>query len=337
MQLFKKYKNLNIIISLLIPVLSLFFILNTACSISYLNEKPVSSQIEYVKGTETAVNQDTATDSVLVTETQPEEDTVEESTGKNYAQSSTETTFKVYDEYPFITAVENGPVEHGNAGLGYSVIEKSITAEDMDGFRKITAAFPYFIHEDDEEIFLPANNAILDEYVIYAINDFVDVTNEQATAATENTPGPFDLEINYNIEFASNRVVSVLMHYYSYTGGAHPITMYSSFNYDIEERKQILFYGGMFKDGYDFLKFLSDYCYQDITKQYSEAGADTANFDDIVKEGTDPSEPMNFENFYFTDESLVVHFNPYEVGPYSAGHFEVNIPYEEFQGNILYP
>jgi len=83
--------------------------------------------------------------------------------------------------------------------------------------------------------------------------------------------------------------------------------------------------------------FLSSYCYKDIRRQYSEGGVGLANVDFWIKYGTDPSEPENFENFFFTEDAFAVHFDAYEVGPYAAGPFTVMIPYEKFEGNLLYP
>jgi hypothetical protein len=236
--------------------------------------------------------------------------------------------------YSFITAEENGPIKLEDYQLKYTAVEKSISFKDMDGNRIITALWPYFIHEDSEEVFAPANNAILDEYVIYIINDFIETTDE---GAAEGMTGPFLLEINYRLEFTSTRLVSVMVHYYTFEGGAHPSTMNYSYNYDIKEKNQLLLYGGMFSDGFDFLDFLSLYCYEDIRRQYTELGVNLADVDSWIKDGTDPSEPENFENFYFTADAFAVHFDQYEVGPYVAGPFTVMIPYEKFEGNLLFP
>jgi len=257
----------------------------------------------------------------------------EQDTSQQVAVSG-ETALPEDEYYSFITAQENGPVELENSQLKYTAKEKNIAYKDMDGNRIIIALWPYFIHNDGEEIFMPANNAILDEYIISTINGFIEMTDE---GAAEGMNGPFLLEINYRLEYTSNRLVSIMMHYFTYEGGAHPNTMNYSYNYGIEERNQILLYGGMFSDGYDFLDFLSVYCYEDICRQYTEAGMDLANVDSWIKDGTDPSEPENFENFYFTEDAFAVHFDQYEVGPYSMGPFTVNIPYEEFDGNLLYP
>ncbi len=148
----------------------------------------------------------------------------------------------------------------------------------MDGTRIITAVWPFFIHDKGEDMLAPANSAILDEYVISVINGFIEMTDE---GAADGMNGPFLLEINYRLEFTSNRLLSIMFHHYTFEGGAHPNTMNYSYNYDIKEKNQVFLYSYLFSEGYDFLNFLSSYCYEDISRQYKQGGMDLANVDSL--------------------------------------------------------
>jgi len=307
-------------------------IMVAGCSI-HTNKKDMVLN-EVTTDMETMANQENTSVTTLSQQTQDQNDSIAGLANESLEEPANESVTPEDEYYSFITAEENGPIELEDNQLEYTAIEKSISFKDMDDNRVITALWPYFIHDYGEEVFAPANNAVLDEYVIYIINNFIEMTDE---GAAEGMEGPFLLEINYRLEFTSNKFVSIMFHYYTYEGGAHPNTMNYSYNYNIEERNQILLYGGMFSDGYDFLNFLSIYCYEDIKRQYAERGVDLADVDYWIKDGTNPSEPENFENFYFTDDVFAVHFDQYEVGPYVMGPFTVNIPYEEFKGNLLYP
>ena len=53
-----------------------------------------------------------------------------------------------------------------------------------------------------------------------------------------------------------------------------------------------------------------------------------------LEDGTDPSYIDNFTNFLVTPSELIIKFPAYQVAPYAAGDFTVNIPYEEFEGNL---
>jgi len=66
-------------------------------------------------------------------------------------------------------------------------------------------------------------------------------------------------------------------------------------------------------------------------------GVDFANVEDWVEEGTDTEDPVNFDNFNLSEEGMIITFNPYDVGPYVMGPFKVIIPFDKFNGNIIYP
>ena len=232
--------------------------------------------------------------------------------------------------------LEAPPVNEDDTVLKYTVITKEINELEFDGKREIIAKYPYFEHQDSDEIFSTANNTIKNEYIDFWINDFRDITDEAFEYMRDDTPGPLILEIDYSIEYMDNRCISVLLYNFSYTGGAHPNTFSSSYNYDIEKRKNILL-DDLFAEGYDYLGFLSSYCYEDIKNKYIEIDVDPADVEDWIIDGTDPSEPENFRDFNLTADSLMITFDPYEVGPYVMGAFTVYIPYAEFEGNILYP
>jgi len=231
---------------------------------------------------------------------------------------------------------EAPPVNKDDAALKYSVVTKEVYELESGGKREIIAKYPFFEHQDNSEVFYTANNTIKNEYIDFWINDFRDITDEAFEYMEEDMPGPLGLEINYSMEYMDNRCISVLLYNFSYTGGAHPYAFASAYNYDIEKRKDILL-DSLFAEGYDYLGFLSAYCYEDIKNNYIEIDVDPADVEDWIIEGTDPSEPGNFRDFNLTEDSLMITFDPYEVGPYAMGAFTVYIPYAEFNGNILYP
>jgi len=232
--------------------------------------------------------------------------------------------------------LETPSINEDDVILEFTVITKEINELESDGKREIIAKYPYFEHQDSEDIFYAANNTIKNDYIDFWINDFRDITDEAFEYMREDTPGPLGLDINYSIEYMDNRCVSILLYSFSYTGGAHPNTFSSSYNYDIEKRKDILLYD-LFAEGYNYLGFLSSYCYEDIKNKYTEIDVDPADMEDWIIDGTDPSKPDNFRDFNLTADSLMITFDPYEVGPYAMGAFIVFVPYAEFKGNILYP
>jgi hypothetical protein len=53
---------------------------------------------------------------------------------------------------------------------------------------------------------------------------------------------------------------------------------------------------------------------------------------DLFKEGLDPKK-VNYQVFALTNNSIIFYFNEYQIAPYVAGSFEMEIPYENFENN----
>lgn len=83
---------------------------------------------------------------------------------------------------------------------------------------------------------------------------------------------------------------------------------------------------------YDYLSIISEYCRENLTKQINDRGFEPDT--QWLENGTDPSHMDNFTNFLVTPSELIIKFLAYQVAPYAAGDFAVNIPYEEFEGNL---
>jgi hypothetical protein len=88
----------------------------------------------------------------------------------------------------------------------------------------------------------------------------------------------------------------------------------------------------IFKPGSDYLKFLSDYCFEEIKRQNSLLGMDS--LEDMIKPGVDPSVPENFARFVLSADSLIIIFDQYQVGQGAAGSYEARISYEKFSEMI---
>lgn len=129
---------------------------------------------------------------------------------------------------------------------------------------------------------------------------------------------PFVTEQTYEVKNNDNYILSVLVTAFSYFGGAHPNTLYSSYTYH-------LLTGEKLPASY----FLSEKMTKEEEKQYvanlflEAYKKNPDNFypdtEQILKEG-------KFEyGFYLTEDSVVFYTNPYEIAPYVAGKQEVRV------------
>ncbi len=133
-----------------------------------------------------------------------------------------------------------------------------------------------------------------------------------------DAPWIFQLQADYAVEYYNGNILSLSFTDYTFTGGAHGSTISSTYNYDLVNKKEIKL-SDIFKPGFDYLKFLSDYCFEDIKKQNALMGMDS--MEDMIKPGIDPSMPENFARFLLAADSLIIIFDQYQVGPGAAGSY----------------
>ncbi len=137
---------------------------------------------------------------------------------------------------------------------------------------------------------------------------------EAKAFSPSNTPNSFD--VNYEITVANKDFISILFSFFEYTGGAHPNTTTSSFNYDLNRNAPVNL-ANLFMPNSNYLKVISDYSIKELKK------LETATFTD---EGASPK-PDNFHSWNITFAGLKITFDRYQVGPYAVGEHEVVVPY----------
>jgi|GEM_PF-1043011 len=191
---------------------------------------------------------------------------------------------------------------------------------------EITASYPVF--EDFQAVgYFDAVNShikdILDPWFAY----FMESAKASLKDIPADAPWTFQLQADYAAEYYNGNILSLSFTNYTFTGGAHGSTISETYNYDLANKKEIIL-GDIFKPGSDYLKFLSDYCFEDIKRQNTLMGMDS--LDDMIKPGVDPSVPENFGRFLLAGDSLIIRFDQYQVGPGAAGSYDVRIGYEKF-------
>jgi hypothetical protein len=192
---------------------------------------------------------------------------------------------------------------------------------------ELTASYPVFEDFKTTGYFDAVNSHIkdiLDPWFAYFM--------ESAKAALKDMPADapwtFQLQADYAVEYYSGKILSLSFTDYTFTGGAHGSTISETYNYDLVNKKEIRL-SDIFKSGSDYLKFVSDYCFEDIKKQNTLMGMDP--MEDMIKPGVDPSVPENYARFLLTEDSLIIRFDQYQVGPGAAGSYTVRIGYEKFK------
>jgi len=128
---------------------------------------------------------------------------------------------------------------------------------------------------------------------------------------------PYSLDIT-NDEFRSGRAPggtqSVALKIYQDVGGAHPLTWYKAFNYDLDTHQPIT-YDTLFTPGSKPLPEIMPIVQKEIDTQLG--------YHVPVSDGLDPS---NYQNFALTDSELIFYFGQNEMLPSAAGAMVVHVP-----------
>ncbi len=113
----------------------------------------------------------------------------------------------------------------------------------------------------------------------------------------------------------NDKVLSLYVDYYQYTGGAHGITERRAYNIDLKSG-ELLPLAAMFKSGYDYKAVIE----QEIKRQI-------ALNSDVYFKGDQGFKGLNQEQgYYLEDENLVIYFGQYEIAPGVSGIPEFKIP-----------
>lgn len=132
------------------------------------------------------------------------------------------------------------------------------------------------------------------------------------------------------------RLISFFGTYYTYEGGAHPNLGFQVVNWDLEEAREVVF-EDLFEDASGARDTLRDALFELILEAKRERleGSDQSD-DEMLDTWVRPAFESNdevYERFTFARGAetgvaagLVYHFEPYAVGAYAEGAYEVAVP-----------
>jgi hypothetical protein len=165
----------------------------------------------------------------------------------------------------------------------------------------INVYYPVVTQMNDAVIQRRINSAI-----IHTLNDLL---------VDQQFFNPILVEMLANFEIKNNQrgILSLNLIVYSFTGGAHGMTIIKSLTFDMKTGKQYEL-KELFKPGSDYVKKLSDIIRVDIQKW------------DIQLLDPPFTKIRPDQDFYIADTSLVIYFQLYEITPYVWGFPYFPIP-----------
>lgn len=167
---------------------------------------------------------------------------------------------------------------------------------------------------------------IINNKISKRINDFEEYITKLSIRDNEYNikvglePKPYVINVNNNVTYNKNNILSITLNLYSYTGGAHGSSVDESFNLDINTGNR-----GVIEDflgnNRNYNKIILDNVKATINKNpelYFKEAVDKLN---VI--------PYN-QKFFLTDKDLVIYFDEYEIAPYVAGIPKFYIPLSKF-------
>ncbi|HBA03172.1 MAG TPA: hypothetical protein DCW51_03950 [Clostridium sp.] len=167
---------------------------------------------------------------------------------------------------------------------------------------------------------------IINNKISKRINDFEEYITKLSVRDNEYNikvglePKPYVINVNNNVTYNKNNILSITLNLYSYTGGAHGSSVDETFNFDINTGNS-----GVIEDflgnNRNYNKIILDNVKATINKNpelYFKEAVDKLN---VI--------PYN-QKFFLTDKDLVIYFDEYEIAPYVAGIPKFYIPLSKF-------
>ncbi|MBP3930956.1 MAG: DUF3298 and DUF4163 domain-containing protein [Peptostreptococcaceae bacterium] len=128
----------------------------------------------------------------------------------------------------------------------------------------------------------------------------------------------YEAVYNYKTTYNKNNILSIPLTMYEFTGGAHGLTNIKSFNYDLVTGKELKL-EDLFKANSNYKEFINKHIEEEIVKQ-----------PEIYFQGQDGfSSIKDNQDFYISDEGIVIYFSLYDIAPYSSGIPMFTITWDE--------
>lgn len=154
------------------------------------------------------------------------------------------------------------------------------------------------------------------------IQKLYDLAKEQYEDSLKNDFPFHNYEVmrEYSVTYNQNCFLSLYSDTYEYTGGAHGMTVREADTWDLRHRRKAKI------SDFISVKDLRGFLIKNILKQIEKEiqSGNNVYFEDyksLVEEN------LNMDNFYLSNEGLVIYFGLYEIAPYVSGIRTFTIPY----------
>lgn len=185
--------------------------------------------------------------------------------------------------------------------------------------REISTPLSIKITVDYPELGLSHVDSQVAQWVANVVDNFQENITKEA-APEDKTK--YELLGKYTVSRPSAAAVSITYELWTYTGGAHGNLDIITLNY-ATENGNTLDLEHIFQDVEQALELMSTYSYTVLSAELGEASSST-----MLKSGTSPDNE-NFSTLTLLPTGIIIHFQPYQVAPWSAGPQKVSMSLDD--------
>ena len=159
-----------------------------------------------------------------------------------------------------------------------------------------------------------ANMAPMIDYLTQTRDGFINVSQ---MPGSRNLPYELDAHaVEYHSGTPPHGTQSVVFKIFQDVGGAHPVTWYKAFNYNLDSGQPITL-DTLFKPGSNPLTVIFPIVQRELARQTGQPVS--------ISQG-DGMDPSHYQNFAITDDEVIFFFSQGELLPSVAGTNEVHVP-----------
>ncbi|HUM76002.1 MAG TPA: DUF3298 and DUF4163 domain-containing protein [Fervidobacterium sp.] len=160
-------------------------------------------------------------------------------------------------------------------------------------------------------------NSQIESNVKNFVQQVRDIATQDAAGGVQRVP--YEANVTTEVRYQNDEFVSFIVYYYQFTGGAHGITTFDTYNVDLKNCRLIAL-ADIIKQ--DDEKIIKDSILKSIEEKKEEF------FEEDAKQLV-TNEDLSKRPFVIEKDGIVFKYNHYEIAPYSTGMPEFKITWNE--------
>lgn len=216
--------------------------------------------------------------------------------------------------FPFSTYAANLGIRGDSSIQKVSYTTKSISGKD--NLFSYDIQIPVFSSIENTTLQRKLNKHLQEEVLAFKNNIMTEAKNASELAKQNGWKfQPYSLNITYKVTHNQKGILSFILRYDRYTGGAHGLETWVPYNIHLKDGSKILL-ENCFKEDVNFRKIIRDTILTQMEKESDKY------FPDATQKVT---ETNNFQ-FYLDDRGFVFFYPLYEIAPYTSGIPTFSLP-----------